>query len=72
MCFLKMGECCELVIHEWQRLNAHPWMLIEVTREDKYGASEGKVIAVADDSDEFRDLLLSHRDRYLIAIQGKR
>jgi hypothetical protein len=29
--------------------NAPLWMLIEVTREDEWGASEGKLIATAED-----------------------
>lgn len=57
-------------IHEWQRLYPHLWMLIEVTREDESGVSEGKLITVADDTDEFRALILNDRDRYLIAIHG--
>jgi hypothetical protein len=58
-------------IREWQRLYPHLWMLIEVTREDDCGVSEGKLITVAEDTDEFRDVVLSDRDRYLIAIHGK-
>lgn len=58
-------------IHEWQKLYPHLWMLIEVTREDGSGVSEGKLITVADDIDEFRDLISNDRDRYLIAIHGK-
>lgn len=57
-------------IHEWQKLYPHFWMLIEVTREDESGVSEGKLVTVAEDAAEFRDAVLSDRDRYLVAIHG--
>jgi len=47
-------------------------MLIGVTREDESGVSEGKLIATAEDHNEFRELDMSYSDRYLLAIYGRR
>src|SRR6266404_1237792 len=50
-------------IREWQQLYPDLWMLIGVTREDESGVSEGKLIATAEDHNEFRELDMSYSDR---------
>jgi hypothetical protein len=58
-------------IREWQRLYPDLWLLIEVSSEDEWGVSKGKLVATAEDRVAFQGLDESYDELFLIAIHGR-
>ena len=58
----------EKTIRAWKKQYPDTWILLEVTQEDNGEPVRGKLIATAQDPENFQEIWKSHRDKGILTM----
>ncbi|HBA38243.1 MAG TPA: hypothetical protein DCZ05_00420 [Deltaproteobacteria bacterium] len=58
----------EKTIRAWEKQYPDTWILLEVTQEDNGEPVRGKLIATAQDPENFQEIWKSHRDKGILTM----
>lgn len=58
----------EKTIRAWEKQYPDTWILLEVTEEDNVEPVRGKLIATAQDPEDFQEIWRQHRDKGILTM----